>query len=271
MTSQPPKPAPDSEPPSSGVAVLDRAFAILGAFQAVDDALSLAELSRRTGLYKSTILRLLAALECGGFTRRLHDGRYSVGPEPLRLAQIFQASFHVQHVIPPILAELCSRTGETANFYVREGGKRVVLHRVEPERSIRFTIREGERLPLEFGSSGKVLLAFGQPERKGLEGIRTRLWCISFGERDPETASLAVPVFGHGQTLLGALAISGPIERFRAGDIRRFCQAMLEAGARASGALGGDGSAFNTSLENLDSDLRECPQAQQAHRGEDKS
>ncbi|MDR3669914.1 MAG: IclR family transcriptional regulator [Holophaga sp.] len=256
MTSQPPNLPQDDEPATSGVAVLDRAFAILGAFRAADDALSLAELSRRTGLYKSTILRLLIALESGGFIRRLQDGRYSVGPEPLRLAQIFQSSFHVQHVIPPILADLCTQTGETANFYVRDGGKRVVLHRVEPERSIRFTIREGERLPLEFGSSGKVLLAFGQPERKGLEDVRARLWCISFGERDPETASLAVPVFGPGQGLLGALALSGPIERFRAGDIRRSCQAMLEAGARASTALGGDGSVFFASLERLDSDIR---------------
>ncbi|MFP3617195.1 helix-turn-helix domain-containing protein, partial [Paraburkholderia sp. SIMBA_050] len=67
--------APDSSAEaSSGVAVLDRAFAILHAFGPTDDRLSLAELSRRTGLYKSTILRLLAALEHGGFVRKLDDG-----------------------------------------------------------------------------------------------------------------------------------------------------------------------------------------------------
>jgi DNA-binding IclR family transcriptional regulator len=265
-----PSPSDPPDAPKSGVAVLDRAFAILGAFQAGDDALSLAELARRTGLYKSTLLRLLISLEVGGFIRRLQNGHYSVGPEPLRLAQIFKASFHVQHVIPPILAEVCGETGETASFYVRDGDHRVVLHRIEPERSIRFAIREGERFPLELGASGKVLLAFGQPGRKGLEGLRARLWNVSLGERDPETASLAVPVFGTGQILLGALTLSGPVDRFNPASLRRFCQAMLAAGARASAGLGGDGAGFGSSLEKLDSDLREGSQIQPPHSMEDE-
>jgi hypothetical protein len=38
---------------SSGVAVLDRSFAILKSFGQADDSLTLAEISRRTDLYKS--------------------------------------------------------------------------------------------------------------------------------------------------------------------------------------------------------------------------
>ena len=80
---------------SSGVAVLDRAFAILNAFGPTDDRLTLAELSRRTDLYKSTVLRLLGALEHGGFVRKLNDGQYAIGPQPLRLAALYQRSFQV--------------------------------------------------------------------------------------------------------------------------------------------------------------------------------
>src|SRR4029453_18086447 len=69
---------------SSGVAVLDRAFAILGAFGPNDERLTLTELARRTNLYKSTVLRLLAALEHGGFIRKLEDGQYAIGHHPLR-------------------------------------------------------------------------------------------------------------------------------------------------------------------------------------------
>ncbi|WP_261984277.1 MULTISPECIES: helix-turn-helix domain-containing protein [Pseudomonas] len=76
-----------------GVAAVDRAFSILSAFQIDQESLTLAELARRTGLYKSTILRLIASLEKAGFVRRLADGSYSVGPEPLRLSQLDQASF----------------------------------------------------------------------------------------------------------------------------------------------------------------------------------
>ena len=85
-----PSSGPDTETASSdtssGVAVLDRAFALLGAFQPTDERLTLTELSRRTGLYKSTVLRLLGALEHGGFIRKLDDGQYAIGPQPMRLA-----------------------------------------------------------------------------------------------------------------------------------------------------------------------------------------
>ena len=47
---------------ADGVAALDRAIAILDAFAAADRSLSLAEIAARTGLYKSTILRLANSL-----------------------------------------------------------------------------------------------------------------------------------------------------------------------------------------------------------------
>ena len=41
-----------------GLAAVERALSILEAFGEADDELTLAELAKRTGLYKSTILRL---------------------------------------------------------------------------------------------------------------------------------------------------------------------------------------------------------------------
>jgi len=72
----------------TGVAAVDRAFLILSAFREDDPALSLAVLARRTGLYKSTILRLMQSLMRAGFVTRLPDGNYVVGGEPARLARL---------------------------------------------------------------------------------------------------------------------------------------------------------------------------------------
>ncbi|WP_024301510.1 IclR family transcriptional regulator [Pseudogulbenkiania sp. MAI-1] len=238
---------------ASGVAALERAFSILHCFRAGEEAVSLAELARRTGLYKSTILRLLGSLEYGGFVRKLPDGNYSVGPEPLRLAQIYQDSFRVKHVIQPVLQQLSKESGETSSFYVRQGNSRIVLHRVEPSRTVRFSVREGERFPIEHGASGKVLQAFSQPHPKGFEEARERLWCVSYGERDPETASASVPVFGIGQELQGALTVSGPKERIGSvAPMRNACRLLLAAGAQVTAALGGDPGVFAHSLEQLD-------------------
>jgi len=46
-----------------------------------------------------------------------------------------------------------------------------------------------------------------------LEPVRARLWATSYGERDPETASTSVPVFGLLGELKGALTVSGPLSR----------------------------------------------------------
>ncbi|MFM0313650.1 IclR family transcriptional regulator [Paraburkholderia nemoris] len=234
---------------SSGVAVLDRAFAILNAYGPTDDRLSLAELSRRTDLYKSTVLRLLGALEHGGFIRKLGDGQYAIGPQPLRLAALYQRSFQVGPVIEPILQQLSRDLGETASLYVRQGDQRLVLFRVEPNRAVRVSIRVGEEFPIDKGASGKVLLAFTDTQDSRWDEVRERLWAVSHGERDPETASVSVPVFGATGELVGALALSGPKARFdMASTITTALLNLLECAKRATVALGGVGARYDATI-----------------------
>ena len=239
---------------SSGVAVLDRAFALLGAFNLADERLTLTELSRRTDLYKSTVLRLLAALEHGGFIRKLPDGLYAIGPEPLRLAAIYQRSFRVAHVIEPLLSQLSQASGETASFYVRRADKRVVLFRVEPARAVRFTIRVGEEFAVDQGASGKVLMAFSAPLLPDRERARDQFWAVSYGEREPDTVSLAAPVFGVTGEFQGALTLSGPKSRMASPDtMLAACTQVVEAAQRATESLGGDGVRHAKTLEGLTS------------------
>lgn len=238
---------------SSGVAVLDRAFAILNAFGPADDRLTLTELSRRTGLYKSTVLRLLGALEHGGFVRKLNDGQYAIGHQPLRLASIYQRSFQVGPIVEPLLQQLSGDLGETASFYVRQGDHRVVLYRVEPSRSVRVAIRIGEEFAIDKGASGKVLLAFTEPSDPRWDEIRAQLWAVSYGERDPETTSASVPVFDSTGQLVGALTLSGPKGRFDAPNIINVAlKALLDSAKRATAALGGREARYDASIAQFD-------------------
>ena len=249
MPSDPPSPMPAE---SSGVAVLDRAFSLLAAFGPSDGGLTLSELSRRTGLYKSTVLRLLAALEHGGFIRRLREGLYSIGPQPLRLASIYQRSFDAAAVIEPMLKQLSARTGETASYYVRHQEKRIALFRVEPSRSVRASVQVGQEYTIFQGASGKVLLAFSLPPEPAHAEVRQRLWAISYGERDPETASVAAPVFGVSGDLQGAITLSGPLARLSDRDtLRQACRLVLEAAGDATNAFGGSATRHAQSLAAL--------------------
>lgn len=248
MPSEPTSPSSDS----SGVAVLDRAFALLAAFGPTDERLTLTELSRRTDLYKSTVLRLLSALEHGGFIRKLDDGQYAIGPQPMRLAAIYQRSFRADSVIEPALQALSSELGETTSLYVRVGDRRLVLCRVEPARAVRVSIREGEEFPVDRGASGRVLLAFSEPEDSRWAEVRGRFWATSFGERDPETASASVPVFGGLGEFMGALTVSGPKSRLGEPEaMLRAVGTLLQAGRRVTSALGGNDARYEASRDRL--------------------
>jgi len=237
-----PKRAIKSSSSPSGVEVLDRAFSILSAFRLDDPPLSLAELSQRTGLYKSTLLRLAAALVYHRFLDRLEDGRFRLGSAPFALGAIYQAQLNLGDVLLPLMQDLNRELGEAVSFHVREGDHRVCLYRINSRFTIRAEIRQGAVQSLERGAGGRILLAFTGAQGPPYEAIRREYTYVSVGERDPETSGVSAPVFGLRQTLLGALGIVGPATRLGRPELEALRPRLLAAAARASDQLGGDPS-----------------------------
>jgi DNA-binding IclR family transcriptional regulator len=235
---------------SAGVGAVDRALAILSRVQSGPAPLTLAQLAAGTGLYKSTILRHLASLIRCGFVRQQSDGRYVIGPEPLRMASNFRDSFRIDDAVAPILASLVRESGETASFFVRDGDFRVCLFSVEPERDVHFFVRTGDRFSLDRGSSGKILRAFEAGSDPILAEVRKRLWASSFGERDPESASVSVPVFGLRQELKGALVLSGPRERFTRETVQRCVSLLLPAASELTKQFNGDAAVYAQQIKS---------------------
>lgn len=231
-----------TEPSSSdsGVAAVDRALAILGAFRDEDHALSLAKLAERTGMYKSTILRIAESLLRAEYLRKLPDGTYQVGAAPLRLASLFQRQSRTSDLVPPVLRNVVGQTGECASFYIREGNSGVCLHRVDSARMVRDTIREGDRLPIDKGAACHVLRAFQGDAGAKLDEVRMDGYCASYGEYDPEIAAVSVPVLGQHQALVGALTISGPRYRFGDADVERMLSALSVGARKLTSDFGGD-------------------------------
>jgi DNA-binding IclR family transcriptional regulator len=61
------------------------------------------------------------------------------------------------------------------SFYVRDEAVRVCLHRVDSTHAVRYHVREGDVLPLESGSGGLALLAFGGAEGEAVRADSRRL------------------------------------------------------------------------------------------------
>src|SRR5690606_30296126 len=109
----------------------ERALTIVEALARCGGPITLADLSRATEFYKSTLLRLLVTLEQAALVVRLSDGRYALGPYALRLGRAYDASHHLTEVIQPILQNLVDQGTESASFHVYHNAtSRVCLLRI---------------------------------------------------------------------------------------------------------------------------------------------
>jgi DNA-binding IclR family transcriptional regulator len=233
---QKPSPAP------AGVAAVSKALSLMEAFAIGESTLSLAELSRRSGMHKTTALRLARTLAMAQYMVQSDDGQWRLGPAAGWLGARYQAGFDVNNVVEPALHQLVKETGESASFYVREGEIRSCVARVEGPRSVRHNVRIGERLPLNRGAPGRVILAFSGAGGEPYESIRERGYHISLGEREVEVASVAAPVFGLNWRLLGSMCISGPSSRLTRTRLDRHAKVVIRAANQLSYALAGSRS-----------------------------
>ncbi|WP_295849659.1 helix-turn-helix domain-containing protein [uncultured Xylophilus sp.] len=221
----------------NGVAAVDRAMAVVQALETARRPLSLAELARTTGLYKSAILRLAVSLERCGLVVRRADQSYTFGPLAFRLGKAYDAQAPLETTLRPLMDRLVRDGMESPSFHVpHDSATRLCLLRMDSLHSTLDRVRVGDLLPLAAGAPGKVLRQ--APPDARLRDISPWLQ-LSFGERDPHCAAVAGPVFGPGHVLLGALSLSGPLDRFDAPSVRRLAPALLAACRDATATLGG--------------------------------
>jgi DNA-binding IclR family transcriptional regulator len=90
---------------------------------------TLAELVARTGLPRATAHRLAVALEGHRLVRRTDGGSWAPGPA---LAELGRATADIGEIAGRHLANLRDATGESAQFYVRDGATRVCVAAAEP-------------------------------------------------------------------------------------------------------------------------------------------
>lgn len=199
--------------------------------------MSLSELSRRVGMGKTTVLRTARTLARSGYLSQLDDSRWRLGPAAGWIGVRYQTSFDIGNVIDSVLRRLAKETGETAAFFVREGEGRTCVARVDRASLERHHIRIGEKLPLDRGASGRVLMAFANAAGPFYAALRRDGYYVSVGERDSRMASIAVPVFSARRQLFGALCVSGTTDRVGKAELMRHLPALLRSSQSLSQAV----------------------------------
>lgn len=146
--------------PAEGQPVIDRAFALLNAFDSDHRAQTLAELAQRSGTPRSSALRIARSLVHAGALERLDDGRYVVGLRLLETASLAPRGHGLRSVAMPYMEDLFHVTRQHVLLAVREQHEAVLVERLSALDASPVRYRVGGRLPLTATGAGLVLLAF---------------------------------------------------------------------------------------------------------------
>jgi DNA-binding IclR family transcriptional regulator len=222
------------------VAAAERSLRILDAFAAHHRPLTLGDLSEATGLFKSVIMRYMISFEKLSYVRKLADGRYQLSIKALQLGRAFENAMDQRDLIEGTMTRLRDATGESVFFYVREGDNRMCLMGVDSPQSLRVSRKIGVLVPMDNTSISQVLCDFAAGAAPGeiLDAAMTR---YSVGAYDPLTSSVSAPVFDKNGTLVGVIAVSGPVGRFEAESLEMLHLIATEV-KRLSAMLGFTGA-----------------------------
>lgn len=221
----------------SGVQSIERAFSLLRAL--ATGPAGVTDLADRTTLPKSTVARLLSALESEGAVEQLETGgQYRLGAAVADLAGAAAPGYNLVTAARPHLAELTRLSGETSGLSVLDQGQVYYLDHVENEEAVMVRSWNGERVLPHLVPSGLVLLAGSSPAvvdvylsqplarataqsvidpdaiRARLDLVRHQGWIWVHQEFDDSLCSVAAPVITAEGATVAAVHVHGPAYRF---------------------------------------------------------
>ena len=163
-------------PASPNIQVIERMFALIDVLASKEEAISLKEISEKTGLHPSTTHRILNDLAVGRFVDRPEAGSYRLGMRLLELGNLVKGRLNVRDVALQPMRELHKLTQQPVNLSMRQGDEIVYVERAFSERSGMQVVRAiGGRAPLHLTSVGKLFLALDDPSRIRAYATRTGL------------------------------------------------------------------------------------------------
>ena len=144
-------------PSTPNIQVIERMFTLIDVLASREEAISLKEISERTGLHPSTTHRILNDLAVGRFVDRPEAGSYRLGMRLLELGNLVKGRLNVRDVAFQPMRELHKLIQQPVNLSVRQGDEIVYVERAFSERSGMQVVRAiGGRAPLHgaHGSGG---------------------------------------------------------------------------------------------------------------------
>ena len=249
--------------PDYRIAVVEDAIHVLETFLHVDHALSLAEITERTGLVKNKVFRILATLQAHRLVVRNDQGEYTLGLRMVEFCDHVRSRDVVIQAAAPVMDRLSDETRETVFLGAIDGTEVLVLAARESPQSVRLFGSVGRRAPIHTGGIPKVLLAFlPSSERKAildqisldpitpytytdrdrleafLDEIREQGYVVTADDLDVGAVSIAAPIRDYSGQVVAAMSVAGPLSRMPEATSQRYADLVLRGTAQVSQALG---------------------------------
>ncbi|AKG41871.1 IclR family transcriptional regulator [Streptomyces xiamenensis] len=243
---------------------LERAAAVLRLLAGGERRLGLSDIASSIGLAKATTHGLLRTLQQEGFVEQdASSGKYQLGAELLRLGNSYLDVHELRARALVWTDDLARSSGESAYVGVlHQRGVLIVHHVFRPDDS-RQVLEVGAMQPLHSTALGKVLAAYDPVAHneaveagfaaitdrtvvdpvafdRDLDTIRARGWAGDVGETWDGVASVAAPILDRRRMPVGAVGITGAVERMQEdGELRpRLIAAVRDCARSVSRDLG---------------------------------
>lgn len=203
-------------------------------FSASEARLSLAEISSRLDMPKSTAHNLLNTLLSEGYIEKVDGDLYALGTAPLILTQRIRVNVEIRDPAAPLLRKLADRARESVYLTVKDGDYALYIYAVESPQRLLARTAVGDRVSLHCTSVGKAILAslpetevdaivervglpaFTENTIDNLDDLRTDLaqtrergYTVDTQEHEANTFCIGAPIFDRRGRVIASCSISG--------------------------------------------------------------
>lgn len=215
---------------------VEKALAILDLFDETRHEWTLVDMQRELGIPKSSLHWTASILLKNGYLHREEMSNvYRLGTRLLPLADLSSDSNDLRRVGLPFLKKLSRETKGTAALRIRLGANSVAVAVVNSDQPLHVRYRPGQRLPINLGAPGKVLLAYLPFEEvvrlskkgaikkvtpksitdlptlaKELKRVRAQGFAFSDGEAISGARAVAAPVRDHDGSVIASVVLAFP-------------------------------------------------------------
>ncbi|WP_437223714.1 IclR family transcriptional regulator [Planctomicrobium sp. SH661] len=243
---------------------LDKGLDILELLAGRPEGLSLKQIADALGRNSTEIFRMLNQLRERAYIHRFEPGGvYRLSLKLFELAHRFPPTARLLEVAVPAIRQLADRTGQSCHLSVLHGSGILVLAQTTSSANWHFSVRLGATFSVTETASGRVLLAFSNPDvreeilaragenqapalvtdefHRELEKIRSRGYEQVVHETFRGVNDISAPIFGHGQhgeEILAALTIPVLLVQKEKAPLTFIREQLLETAGHISSQLG---------------------------------